>query len=146
MKKELLILSKGKKAAVIFGVVVITAAALYLLFFRTSIAKDSNATVVFKYDKINIETQLSSEDRDQIRDFFDNKILYKDMPSCGFSEDISVRFTDPKNGKQQTFCIARNTCPVIYLAQSDMYFRISDEDRAELNKILEKYGAFFTCI
>ena len=146
MKKELLILSKGKKAAVIFGVVVITAAALYLLFFRTSIAKDSNATVVFKYDKINIETQLSSEDRDQIRDFFDNKILYKDMPSCGFSEDISVRFTDPKNGKQQTFCIARDTCPVIYLAQSDMYFRISDEDRAELNKILEKYGAFFTCI
>lgn len=139
-------MSKGKKAAVIFGVVVITAAALYLLFFRTSIAKDSNATVVFKYDKINIETQLSSEDRDQIRDFFDNKILYKDMPSCGFSEDISVRFTDPKNGKQQTFCIARDTCPVIYLAQSDMYFRISDEDRAELNKILEKYGAFFTCI
>lgn len=113
---------------------------------RTSIKNDSNASIVFKYLDNDIEERISSKDETQIRDVFNNKILYKDRPSCGFSEDVSIRFNDSTSNESLVFCIACDGCPKIYLVQSDKYFTISEKDRYKLDDILREYGVTFPCV
>ena len=99
---------------------------------------DTNAVLVFKYSDKNIEVALSSDESKTIKGIFDQKRLYADNPSCGFSEDISIRFGD------LVFCVACDGCATVRL--NDRFFSVSDSDRAVIDQLFEKYGGFFPCV
>ena len=94
----------------------------------------------FKYEDVNIETELSSEHLKEITNMFNNKELYFDSPSCGFSENVSVKIDN------QTFCIANDMCDIIYIKESNKIFYIGDTDNERLRDILEQYGFSFPCV
>ncbi len=70
---------------------------------------------------------LSQEESDVLKEIFNNKLLYFDSPSCGFGEDIAIKFGE------LIFCIACDNCGTI--RYGDMYFSISDKDREVINQI-----------
>ena len=117
---------------------------LFIVFFsigRTNMDFAEHASVIFTYSEKEIDSTIKQEDFETIKKIFGNKKLYKDSPSCGFSEDVSVKFND-----SQVFCIARDTCPIIYIKEKDKYFRITEEEKNELYEILETYGFTFPCV
>lgn len=82
------------------------------------------------YDKV--DTKLSSEDAETVRKMFEGKSWYFDSPSCGFSENASIK-------------IGCNTympaCDGDEIVKSGlMYFNLSDKENKELRRILKKYG------
>lgn len=93
---------------------------------------------IYKYYKSDIQVSLSDQDMHIICDIFSGKLLHRESYSCGFGEDISVRFNS-----SQTFCLATDDCPIIYWKEKDKYFRISEKEKIQLRKILEKYGFIF---
>ena len=84
---------------------------------------------------------LSDVDAETLKAIFNGKKLFREEPSCGFSEEISFRF-----GVSDTFCIARDTCPVIYLKEKGKYFEISEDEKTRLYNLLKPYGFFFPCV
>ena len=104
------------------------------------IKEDSVGIAKFKYEDVNIETELSSEHLKEITNMFNNKELYFDSPSCGFSENVSVKIDN------QTFCIANDMCGMIYLREANKYFAVSKSDSILLRDILEQYGFSFPCV
>lgn len=67
--------------------------------------------------------------------------VYTDTPSCGFSTDISITFSDSE--KTVTLCPALDGCPIIRINNSNDYLKISDEGREKLNQLLAQYGFIF---
>ena len=104
------------------------------------IKEDSVGIAKFKYEDVNIETELSSEHLKELTNMFNNKELYFDSPSCGFSENVSVKIDN------QTFCIANDMCDIIYIRESNKIFYIGDTDNERLRDILEQYGFSFPCV
>ena len=97
------------------------------------------ATLIYD-DRVKI-TPLSDQELSTIVSLFENKRLYKDRLSCGFSENISIKFNS-----SQTFCIARDTCPIIYWAEKNLYFKISEDEKTILYDILNSHGFSFPCV
>ncbi len=139
-------MSKKIGVASLVLTIIVICILIVIMIPRTSIENDSTASVVFKYLDNDIEEQMSSEDGIQIRDIFNNKILYKDQPSCGFSEDVSISFDNSASDESLIFCVACDGCPKIFLVQSDKYFNISEKDRQKLDEIMGKYGVTFPCV
>lgn len=96
---------------------------------------------IFKYAGNNISHTLSHQELIVIENIFNGKMLYKDNPSCGFTENVCVRF----NGSQ-TFCFACDTCPIIYWKEGNKYFKISEEEKQQLYELLGEYGFHFPCV
>ena len=122
-------------------IVIIALAVGFLLFSFLSPKVNisgRNAILNYVYNDKKININLNAQESRIIKDMFNNKRLYKDNPSCGFSENVSISF-----GKT-TFCIACDSCPIVKL--EDKYFKISKQDRKILNKIFGEYGAFFPCV
>ncbi len=114
---------------------------IFLFTSCSSVVNISDGTTAFLtyiYDNKNINTELTDEESNTIRQMFNGKELYNDSPSCGFSENISIRFGN------YTYCIANDRCGVIKVGFQ--YFNISDNERDELEKILKSYGADFPCV
>jgi hypothetical protein len=113
-----------------------------LLVFNVLIPKTNisaeNASLFYVYDDIEINEQLSLEESVLLKTMFNNKRLYPDNPSCGFTENVSIRFDD------LVFCIACDGCEIIEF--ENKYFKISKSDRETVNRIFEKYGGLFPCI
>lgn len=97
--------------------------------------------VSFVYGDSNILENLSDKDCNIIKDMFDNKKLYKDNPSCGFSENIAIVFDDSK-----VFCIANDECPIIYYQNKNLFFDLSNKENELLRNILTQYGLYFPCV
>lgn len=108
---------------------------------RTDMSKVENGSVHFAYDDENIATELADEDLDIIKDIFDHKKLYKDNPSCGFTEQVSVSLNDDS----EIFCIACDTCPILYSKKDDRYFKLSERDNTVMRELLKNYGFHFPC-
>lgn len=107
---------------------------------KTSI-EATHAILVYKYgDNKNINEQLSNDDAQIIKTILDNKKLYKDNPSCGFSPDISIKYGD------LTFSIARDKCPILKLVNTDKYIKITESERKKIEKVFNKYGATFPAL
>ena len=99
---------------------------------------DANARLTYIYSDKNIDISLSAEESERIKSMFNGKRTYSDNPSCGFTENISIRFNN------LIFCIACDKCPIVKLG--DKYFKISESDREIINRIFEKNGGSFPCI
>jgi len=98
----------------------------------------TNARLTYIYSDKNIDISLSAEESETIKNMFNGKKTYSDNPSCGFTEDVSIRFDN------LIFCIACDQCPIVKL--EGKYFKISKADREVINLIFEKYGGSFPCV
>lgn len=110
---------------------------LNILSSKVSIP-DTNARLIYIYSDKNIDINLSAEESETIKNMFNGKKIYSDNPSCGFTEDVSIRFDN------LIFCIACDQCPIVKL--EGKYFKISKADREVINLIFEKYGGSFPCV
>lgn len=129
---------------IVFAIIVFAALIAFSVLRRES-AVDMNfateVTAVYKYNNANISQSLSAQELSLICEIFDGKNLYSDSPSCGFSENVSLQFNDG-----QTFCIACDTCPIIYWKQKNKFFKISEKEKDQLYNILMAYGFAFPCV
>lgn len=103
---------------------------------------DTNEKAVarFAYGDKDIETGFASEDFKEIAVMFEGKSLYKDSPSCSFDENIAIVIGDDH------FCIANDTCGVVYFKEKDKYFSLTDEENEKLRDMLMDYGFTFPCV
>lgn len=127
--------------AIIFVVMIAFLGGCYLMVNKVDMGFAQEAEVCFINGTTSAESRLSDIELAAIKAIFNRKKLFKDNPSCGFSEEVSIKFN-----QAQTFCIARDTCPIIYWKEKDMYFKLSEEEKAELYKILESYDFYFPCV
>ena len=107
---------------------------------KVNISQNSTGTIYFIYGEQNIKTQINSDDFEVIREIFNNKTLYSDNPSCGFTEKIAIVI------ENQTFCFANDTCGLIFLQEEGKYFSLSNKENELLKQILTSYGMYFPCI
>ncbi len=127
-----------KKRILLFFLLVLTT---LFLFGCSSISVSSGGSgeAVFKTEKYDVKCQITEGDAKTLSEIFDGKILHYDsVPSCGFSNDVSVKL----DGK--TFCFARDGCNSVMVGLG--YFDLNTEEDKEVKKILESYGFYFPCI
>jgi hypothetical protein len=98
----------------------------------------------YHYADKNISMEITDEN-----DIFTLKQMlrgysFKDNPSCGFTTDISINMTNDK--KSVVFCPALDGCPLLRINDSNVYIKVSDDVRKELDAILSKYDMAFPCI
>ncbi len=101
----------------------------------------TNGEFIFCYDEKNIRERCTEEELSIICDIFNGKSLYKDDLSCGFREEISIKIND-----EQTFCIACDSCTILYWQEAGKYFRLSEDEMKQIYKFFEQYGAKFPCV
>lgn len=135
MKKAIWILST------IIVIVVILLGVIYLRQDKVNLYLVKKAEVYFQYGNTDTINQLSNNEMESVKTILNGKKLYKDNLSCGFSEAVSIKFDD-----EHTFCIARDTCPIIYWKEKNRYIRLTENEKTQLYNILEPYGFIFPCV
>ncbi len=135
MKKAIWILST------IIVIVVILLGVIYLRQDKVNLDLVKKAEVYFQYGNTDTINQLSNNEMESVKTILNGKKLYKDNLSCGFSEAVSIKFDD-----EHTFCIARDTCPIIYWKEKNRYIRLTGNEKTQLYNILEPYGFIFPCV
>lgn len=113
--------------------------------FRLDTDRYSRAVAIFEYEDSNIHEGIIKSDCEDIARLLENKQLHKGKDTCGFSDVISVVFKT-ENDERMTFCIARDTCGVIYIKELDRYIHLSNDEMKKLRSILDDYGMYFPCI
>lgn len=124
-----------KKSLIILMLALV--AIMFISCAKAITVPDTNAVLTFKYGDIDVVVELTAEESETIRSIFNKERPHQDNPSCGFTENVSVRFDD------SVFCVACDNCSIIeYQGQ---YFSISDNERETIVQIFEKHGGFFPC-
>ena len=136
MKRKFLVL-----ILLFFALVSVVLGIMYISIRKTNMEFAKEAEVCFIYGDVVVSQNMDDKEVETLKEIFDNKSLYKDTPSCGFSEDVSIQFN-----QSQTFCIARDTCPIVYWMEEDRYIRLTEEEKLLLYDLLESYGFEFPCI
>lgn len=135
MKKAIWILST------IIVIVGILLGVIYLRQDKVNLDLVKKAEVYFQYGSTDAINQLSNNEMESVKTILNGKKLYKDNLSCGFSEAVSIKFDD-----EHTFCIARDTCPIMYWKEKNRYIRLTENEKTQLYNILEPYGFIFPCV
>ena len=130
-----------KRIGILIAITCILVLGTALLLPKTDIGFAKSANIICVTDNQNIHEPLLAEDLKTITKLFEKKILYRDNPSCGFSEKIAIEINN-----DNIFCIARDGCPIIYWLNKDMFFRLTAEDYEVLTCLLEKYGLIIPCL
>lgn len=126
-------------SAIIF--IVILLGGIYLRLDKVNMDCVKKVEVCFQYGNTNAINQLSDREVASVKTIFNGKKLYKDNLSCGFSEAVSIKFDD-----EHTFCIARDTCPIVYWEEKNRYIRLTEDEKTQLYNLLEPYGFIFPCV
>ena len=139
-------MKNSKKVLILLSALIVLCGLVICCLFvinreQTDMGFAEKGETVFVYNTTNRRETLSDEDFDRIIGIFEGKKLYRDDPSCGFTADIAVKFNGAEN-----FCIARDTCPIVYVESKDKYFKLSEKEYSELVGILSKYGFSFPCV
>lgn len=115
-----------------------------MVFLFSSCSKvevaEGEIIAVFQYGDAEISKPLSDEDSEIVRKIFDGKRLFSDSPSCGFDENVALIIDG------NTYCIACDTCGVIYNVEKDKYFNLNDKENETLRNLLCEYGFTFPCV
>lgn len=130
--------------AIIVVVVIVLLLFLWWGYNKISLLKLDSinvARLVFNYGEIKISNDLTDSEIAIVRDIFDGSRTYIDELSCGFSEDIAVVIDNSK-----TFCVACDTCPIVYWKEKKRYIKITEGEKIQLYNIFEKYGGKFPCV
>jgi hypothetical protein len=109
MVSDKIMIKNMKWITCVIAVVLIVGIIFMLGIDKVNTTKISNGIVCFVYLDKNISTQLEDEYEKFVKKLFNDKRLYKDNPSCGFSENASISFNNGKN----IFYIAQDLCPII---------------------------------
>ncbi len=143
-------MKKTVKAVMIIAVIAVLATVLFSCKGNESKEEDgftvntdtySRAEGHFHYD-VTIDTEIKEEDLKVLKELFNGKRLNNDaVPSCGFSEDISIVFDDT-----HVFQLGQDRCGTIYCVDKDAYFDLSDSEAELMFEVLEKYGFHFPCV
>ncbi len=72
---------------------------------------------------------INKEDMLIIKEIFNGKELFRDNPSCGFDENISLCFDNI------TFSVACDGCPII--KYKNKYFYVSEIELEQIHNIME---------
>ena len=135
-----------KKKMVVVGIVIVIISVVVVVLIgvekkRCSMDFATSGKAVFRYCGSDVSMSISDEHLSAIKDIFNNKKMYMDNLSCGFSEDIAIVFNN-----SETFCIARDTCPTVYWKEQGRYIELSEDEKEELYGILGEYGFVFPCV
>lgn len=133
-----------KKIIIIPVIVCILVITLSFLLWKNAIVNINVLTsgkIVYVYNDLSINELCKESELTTIYDIFNGKVLYRDNPSCGFSDEIAIVV----NGGQ-TFCLPSDSCTIIYWKEKGKYFHISEEEMEQLHEIFEQYGAKFSCV
>lgn len=99
----------------------------------SSVSADG-AELVYNEGQVRICTVLTDEEAEAVASAFDNKLLYSDNPSCGFSADYSITC----GGRE--YWIAGDSCTIVKDCESGKFFTISESDRTMIDELVEKYS------
>lgn len=135
---------KSKLTIIVISICILAIIIIAFIGFGTKRCVMDFATegkAVFRYGDSDVSVSISNEHLTAIKAIFNNKVMYRDTPSCGFSEDVAVVLNE-----SQTFCIARDTCPVVYWKEQGRYISLCKEEKEELYRILEEYDFIFPCV
>lgn len=113
---------------------------VFSAFSFAGCSQQSVAEITYNYGDKNIKASLSESESNELSDIFSGKTVYSDNPSCGFSENVSVKIS----GK--VYMPACDGCEIIKVGLGFEYFNISDAERDSLDEIFAKYGAIFPCV
>jgi uncharacterized protein YceK len=108
---------------------------------NVEVSSNREGTAIFKVFDKDIEAEMSEEDTKTLAEIFNGKDIYSSfssVPSCGFSNDVSVKIGT------KTFCFAMDGCSTIRVGLS--FFDVSEEENEGIKAILEKYGFHFPCV
>ena len=114
---------------------------MYLRMNLVNIDNVNKGEAIFIHNDVSISHVLTDEEVKIFKEVFKYKLLYHDNPSCGFTDNISVRFDEAL-----TFCFACDNCNGIYWKEKKKYFDLSDNEKIILHHMLEKYGFFWPCV
>lgn len=131
---------KKKLAIIVIFLITIFLVTVFMVINKVKIKPVTKAQTIYKFGNSNAVELLTDDEISQVSHIFNGKMLYKDNPSCGFTESVSVKLND-----SQIFCIACDTCPVIYWKNKDKYFKITKDEKKQLYVILNKHGFVFPC-
>ena len=134
---------KRKKMKIFIPVFLLIIILVVIILKKNMVNMDfaERGEAIYKNYGLDIQVSLSDQDMHIICDIFSGKILYRDNPSCGFGEDAAIKFND-----EQTFCIACDTCPVVYWKEKNKYIRLKEDEKTQLYNLLEPYGFRFPCV
>ena len=113
----------------------------HMSVYCVNIELPKEASVCFVRGKTDCLQYLEYKEVELLRAILNGKKTYKDNLSCGFSESVSIKFDN-----EQTFCIAQDTCPIIYWKEKDRYIKLSEDEKTQLYNLLEPYGVSFPCV
>lgn len=122
-------------------IVVICLGVICLRFNKVNMEFVKEGEVCFSYGNTDTLHHLSNIEVESLKAIFNGKKMYKDNLSCGFSEAVSIKFN-----KEQTFYIARDTCPIVYWKEENRYIKITEDEKTQLYNLLEPHGFFFPCV
>lgn len=130
-----------KKYLPVFMVVII----IIVIWLSTPAEKvriqNNTGTVRFIYKDVSIEASLSDTHANRISSMLNGKKVYADKSlSCPFWDDICFIIDG------QTFCIATDSCPIIYIPEKEKYLYLDNTENKILRDILISYGFQFPCI
>ena len=123
----------------------IACALTFLVIRKKNYIDISFATeIVLKYHYNDIKIDKVITDKNDIKILKENfkGVAYKDNPSCGFSMDISITFTDGENNI--IFCPACDSCSKARVGDTKKYINIKNRELVET--IIGKYGMIFPCV
>lgn len=105
-----------------------------------NIDKNSSVELIYLYDDVDVDTQLSKEESKEIIEIFSGKVLLPDNPSCGFDENVSLRINE------KIYSPACDDCCIVKDWSSGKYFSISRSQRDTIEEIFSTHGGHFPCI
>ena len=109
----------------------------------TNISAGSDVVLNFNNSDENIHVTLTDTEAEMVarilrRNFYDPR--WAGVPSCGFSEEISLAVND------RAYAIACDDCNYIMDCTAQRFFRISQRNMDDIRALFEKYGGYFPCV
>ena len=110
---------------------------------KTRLSSDSDVTLNFQVYGENICVKLPEDEAQKVIEILDGnsyRSFLDGIPSCGFSEEVSLQVGS------QVFAIAQDTCNCVQGMGGLGYFNIPEEDIDYIHSLFEQYGGYFPCI
>lgn len=112
--------------------------------YRVDVNDFDQVHLIYHYLDKQIDCAITDEQDIQALKSILNGIGAVDHPACGFSTDVAITFT--KENQKITLCPATDGCRIVQVNDTNRYFKITDEERAQFDRIVEKYGMTFPCV
>ncbi|MDR0916330.1 MAG: hypothetical protein LBN02_03985 [Oscillospiraceae bacterium] len=124
--------------------VIVVLVAVLVSHFSVSVRFADAVELTYIYDQKSLESVAVDGDDAVILRRLIHGIRYKDSPSCGFTRDISIRFSD--GDREITLYPALDGDPIFQIGDSDYYINITEKSKVKVDAVLAKYGFTFPAV